>query len=215
MTQKKLWGNFNIKQVNDYVLNKMADIFRKISTGSYKIDISCLVDSYNKFMYDTYKGVSYTKAENLASILRALLHDFGGTITSNFIDFETYSEIKKQVESLANNYQVWYGNSEARSMSYALDNATYAFFDKDENKIDNYEELQMWMHFYAAYYAYNNNMEDIYLQSGKLAGFSDIIRRAENMSEQEDITNFIDKLNDGNKEHISIENFEKLFTKTN
>lgn len=203
--KSNLWNHSIASKVKIYIEVRINTLIRKLfETKNISINIESFKEQSYKDFEKIYKGISYTIAKELEDFLSNNL------INSEDIDFSKWSRAKEWIALLAYNNRVAYGQYEAQKMLNEFNTLVPTVKDEENCPIDT-EELIRLLHYHAIYTIKENEMESVYLQSKQLYEFTKYIAASQGQVNTKMILDFMDSINDGIKDKISIEQFEELF----
>ncbi len=171
-----------------------------------------------KDLINTYVGVSKTVAKRTRNSVKKILHD-NKTDFQKGMSLETYRSVIRELEQLAGNPYVWYGQSEAQQILNELQKASAEPNIQDE---DTSQDWDTWIsqHSYFTFllqclYKYKMEAEqsENIVQNARL--LSEIARElptAHKEADKQTLENFIDELNKNLEQKIDSEDFEELFS---
>lgn len=218
-----MWRAEVAKTAVDFVKKSIEQWFRDIdkalpdnkeTEGKWKVDTASAEE--NREYFDSgYDGVSETVFRSTKRKIRSILKEFGADFTQG-IPFAVYDEIIAELNQLAGNNRVWYGQSEAQRVLNKLQEASAVAVAGEEPNQPYYVFLLQ------CFYKYKMAMgldKDIIANGSLLARVREDLAAAHTDADKQALNDFITELNQvlekESQKPIGIEEFDRLFQSEN
>ncbi len=212
-----LWQAEAAAEVVSYLKKIVRHYLKSMKEGmeeeAWSLNTSVANDSWKKFERAD-KGVSSTVAKRTFNDVNKILKG-KQTNFANGMPLQTYREVIEQLDGLAGNNRVWYGQSEAQEILNKLQEAS-------AEPVKGWKGWNSWIgeHSYFVFllqclYKYrmeqqkDNNIEK---NASLLAEITQTLSVAHKDADRQTLEDFIDRLNEGLEKNIDSEEFEKLFS---
>lgn len=209
-----LWQAEAAAEVISY-LEKIVRLYLKLmKEGMEEIDwglnTSVANESWKKFERSD-KGVSSTVAKRTFNDVKKILKEMETDFVHG-MDLQTYRIVIEQLDGLAGNNYVWYGQSEAQEILNKLQEASAEPEEGWDSWIGEHSYFVFLLQCLYKYRMETQKGDNIEKNASLLAEITQTLSVAHKDADRQTLEDFIDRLNEGLKENIDSEEFEKLFS---